>query len=138
MTPQRRRDLVRSFVLTGGRSRPTRNTHVLDVITMVTSVPDRPLSGLGPEQAAMVELCRGGYLSVVEVAGHLGQPLTITRVLLADLLDSGHLVTRTTHAPAETATATATASDTASDTDTASRSDDAHILERLLHGLNAL
>ncbi|MGP3950933.1 DUF742 domain-containing protein [Streptomyces sp. 7N604] len=118
---------MRSFVLTGGRTRPTRNTHVLDVITMVTTVPDKPLSGLSPEQVAMVDLCRGGYLSVVEVAGHLGQSLTITRVLIGDLLDSGHLVTRVSRPAAEASAATV-----------AVPNDDNHILERVLHGLQAL
>lgn len=127
MTPRRRRDLVRSFVLTGGRARPTRNTHVLDVITMVTSVPDRSVAGLLPEQLAVVELCRGGYLSVIEVAGHLGQPLTITRVLLGDLLDTGHIVTRVP-APAMPAANSAAGE----------RAATAHILEKLLHGLQAL
>lgn len=115
---------MRSFVLTGGRARPTRNTHVLDVITMVTSVPDRSVAGLLPEQLAVVELCRGGYLSVIEVAGHLGQPLTVTRVLLGDLLDTGHIVTRV---PAPTVPAAA-----------GQRAATAHILEKLLHGLQAL
>ncbi|MDB1086585.1 DUF742 domain-containing protein [Streptomyces sp. ACA25] len=122
MTPQRRRgDLVRSFVITGGRSRPSRNTHVLDVITMVTATQDKPVTGLGPEQRAMVDLCRGGYLSVVEVAGHLRQPLTVTRVLLGDLLDTGHLVIRARESAPGTAELT-----------------DADILGRLLHGLQAL
>jgi Protein of unknown function (DUF742) len=123
VTPRRRRDLVRPFVLTGGRARPSRNTHVLDVVTMVTAVPDRPLTGLPPEQLAMVDICRGGYLSVVEVASHLGQPLTVTRVLLGDLLDTGHLVTR-----ANQTTSTASPSGSAA-LDT---------LERLLHGLQTL
>lgn len=128
MTPRRRRDLVRSFVLTGGRARPSRNTHVLDVITMVTSVPDRSVAGLLPEQLAVVELCRGGYLSVVEVAGRLGQPLTITRVLLGDLLDTGHIVTRVPP-PASVSTTESGAGD---------RAATAHMLEKLLHGLQAL
>lgn len=120
MKPRRRHDLVRPFVLTRGRARPTRNTHVLDVITMVTTVPDRPLSGLQPEQTAMVDICRGGYLTVVEVASHLRQPLAVTRVLLADLLDAGHLVARNNQqAP----------------TGAPSQATDTHILERLLHGL---
>ncbi|WP_261991413.1 DUF742 domain-containing protein [Streptomyces sp. OR43] len=118
---------MRSFVLTGGRARPTRNTHVLDVITMVTSVPDRSVAGLLPEQLAVVELCRGGYLSVIEVAGHLGQPLTITRVLLGDLLDTGHIVTRLP-VPAVPAANSAAGQ----------RAATAHILEKLLHGLQAL
>lgn len=126
---------MRSFVLTGGRARPTRNTHVLDVITMVTAVPDRSIAGLLPEQLAMIELCRGGYLSVIEVAGHLGQPLTVTRVLLGDLLDSGHIVTRL---PVPAAADPVSADPASAEATESSRDTTAHILEKLLHGLQAL
>jgi hypothetical protein len=118
--PRRRADLVRAYVITGGRARPTRNTHVLDVVTMVTATPDRSTAGLTPEQRAAVDMVRGGYLSVVEMASHLGQPLTVTRVLLSDLLDTGHLVTRLPAArPAEPL-------------------DEVQILERVLQCLHAL
>lgn len=33
-------------------------------------------------------------LSLAEVAGHLELPVSVTKVLVADLMDSGHLVTR--------------------------------------------
>jgi len=125
MTPRYRRDLVRSFVLTGGRAQPTRNTGALDVITMVTAVPGRPFTGLQPEHLAIVELCRGGYLSVAEVAAHLGQPLTITRILLGDLLASGHVAVG---ANASDGGAAGAAAD----------SDHIRLLERMLRGLQAL
>ena len=41
-----------------------------------------------------MELCRGGALSVAEVAAHLALPVGIVKVLLSDLVDSGHIVTR--------------------------------------------
>ncbi|OEU88355.1 hypothetical protein DB35_18655 [Streptomyces abyssalis] len=91
MTHRHRHDLVRSFVLTGGRAQPTGTADELDLITMVTAVPGKPRTGLQPEHLRAIDLCRGGYLTVVEVAGHLGQPLTITRILLGDLIDSGLL-----------------------------------------------
>ncbi|EST38414.1 hypothetical protein N566_07585 [Streptomycetaceae bacterium MP113-05] len=118
--PRRRADLVRAYVITGGRARPTRHTHVLDVVTMVTATPDRTTAGLAPEQRAAVEMVRGGFLSVVELASHLGQPLTVTRVLLSDLLDTGHLATRLPEArPPEHLT-------------------EVQVLERVLQGLHAL
>jgi hypothetical protein len=96
MAPRRhRRDLVRPYVLTGGRSQPSRNTHRLDVVTLVTATGDRSLAGLGPEQRAMVDLCLDGYLSLAEVASHLELPVTVTKVLIGDLLDAGYLVNRT-------------------------------------------
>lgn len=93
MTPPRReRGLVRPYVVTGGRAYPTRNT--FDLVTLVIAQHDRPLVDLGPEQRRLVELCRGGALSVAEVAGHLGLAVSVTKVLLGDLVDSGHIVTR--------------------------------------------
>ncbi|MFP8887102.1 DUF742 domain-containing protein [Streptomyces mangrovi] len=95
MTPRRvRTDLVRQYVITGGRNRPSRNTHTLELVTLVTATGDRPVTELEPEQHRMVRLCRGGYLSVAEVAGHVRLPVSVTTILLADLIDSGHMVAR--------------------------------------------
>lgn len=94
MRPQRRRGqgLVRAYVVTDGRAHPTRTT--LDIVTLVNAAASGPLSGLTPEQRAVTELCRGGALSVAEVAGHLGLPLSVTKVLISDLIDSGHIIAR--------------------------------------------
>lgn len=127
MTHRHRHDLVRSFVLTGGRAQPTGNANRLDVLTMVTAAPGAPRSGLQPEHLRVIELCRGGYLSVIEVAGHLGQTLTITRILLGDLLDSGLVETKPR--PAD---GTGAANGAAHDPDRL------RTLERMLHGLQAL
>ncbi|MFI0356062.1 DUF742 domain-containing protein [Actinomadura sp. 9N407] len=85
------RALVRPHVVTGGRAHPTRN--VFDLVTLVTAVSDR-LTGLNPEERRIVTLCRGGALSVAEIAGHLRLPVGVVRVLLSDLMDSGHVTTR--------------------------------------------
>jgi len=109
MTPRRnKRALVRPHVVTGGRAHPTRN--VFDLVTLVIATGDLPLrsgetppqgprqplrsAGLSPEKLRIVELCRGGALSVVEIAGHLALPVAVVKVLLSDLVDSGHLTTR--------------------------------------------
>jgi Protein of unknown function (DUF742) len=86
------RALVRPHVVTGGRAHPSRN--VFDLVTLVISAGDLPRTGLSPEKLRIVELCRGGALSVVEIAGHLSLPVGVTKVLLSDLVDSGHLTTR--------------------------------------------
>ncbi|MDG5803875.1 DUF742 domain-containing protein [Streptomyces ossamyceticus] len=95
MTPRPRPGgrLVRSYVVTDGRARPTRNT--LDLITLLTAADDLPPTGLTPEKRRVMELCRPGALSLGEVAGHLGLPVSVTKVLVADLMDSGHIATRT-------------------------------------------
>lgn len=93
MTRRRsRRALVRPHVVTGGRAHPTRN--VFDLVTLVKATGDLPRTGLSPEKLRIVELCRGGALSVVEISGHLSLPVGLTKVLLSDLVDSGHLTTR--------------------------------------------
>jgi hypothetical protein len=88
----REQGLVRPYVVTNGRSEPTRNT--FDLVTLVSAVPDRPARGLSPEQRRMVELCARGSLSLAEVAAHLRLPVSVAKVLLGDLVDSGHLLTR--------------------------------------------
>jgi hypothetical protein len=66
---------------------------------------------------AVLELCSGGYLSVAEIAGHLGQPVGVIRVLLAELSDLGYLMTRR---PVPAAQLT-----------------DVHVLQEVLDGLQA-
>ncbi|SCK24052.1 DUF742 domain-containing protein [Streptomyces sp. WMMB 322] len=128
MTHRHRHDLVRTFVLTGGRAQPTGTADGLDVLTMVTAVPGRPRTGLQPEDVRVIDLCRGGYLSVIEVAGHLGQPLTITRILLGDLIDAGHLEVKAGRKDSGSHDASGAATDP----------DRLRTLERMLHGLQAL
>lgn len=92
MMRRRREDaLVRPHVITGGRAHPTRTT--LDAVTLVVATGSS-LSGASPEKRRVLQLCGGGALSVAEVAGHLGLPLSVTRVLVSDLIDSGHLALR--------------------------------------------
>ncbi|MFD1659592.1 DUF742 domain-containing protein [Streptomyces caeni] len=94
MTPRRRpgERLVRSYVVTDGRAHPTRTA--LDLVTLMIATGDVPPPGLSPEKRRILELCRPGALSLAEVAGHLELPVSVTKVLVADLMDSGHLVSR--------------------------------------------
>jgi hypothetical protein len=92
MSARRREDaLVRPHVITGGRARPTWTA--LDPVMLVVGT-GRSVSGATPEKRRLLQLCRGGALSVAEVAGHLQLPLSVTKVLLSDLIDSGHLAVR--------------------------------------------
>lgn len=92
MSPARReRALVRPHVITGGRAHPTRN--IFDLVTLVVATRT-PAVGLSPEKRRVLELCQGGALSVAEVSGHLSLPVSVTKVLLSDLVDSGHIATR--------------------------------------------
>ncbi|MFJ9951349.1 DUF742 domain-containing protein [Kitasatospora sp. NPDC091207] len=81
---------VRPYVITGGRSRPTRAA--LAVESLVSALPDRPElpedSLLNREHQRILELCRS-LLSVAEVAAYLGLPLGVVKVLVGDLWDLG-------------------------------------------------
>jgi hypothetical protein len=119
---------VRSYVVTDGRSHPTRNT--LDLVTLLVAADDLPLTDLNPEKRRVMELCRPGVLCLAEVAGHLRLPVSVTKVLVADLMDSGHIVTRTP-APGDWAPPGR------GEPPSAARPYDARILREVLDGLRA-
>ncbi|MFG3050868.1 DUF742 domain-containing protein [Kitasatospora sp. NPDC048239] len=83
---------VRPYVITGGRSRPTRAA--LAVESLVSALPDRPElpeeALLNREHQRILDLCRS-LLSIAEVAAHLGLPLGVVKVLVGDLWDLGAL-----------------------------------------------
>ncbi|GLX06643.1 DUF742 domain-containing protein [Microbispora sp. NBRC 16548] len=99
--PRDNTGLVRPYVVTHGRVHPSR--HVLDLATLVVSVPDPPPADLAREQRRVLMLCRGGALSIAEISAYLSLPPSVTRVVVADLIDTGHIITRTpaaqAHAP---------------------------------------
>ncbi|MGW1992732.1 DUF742 domain-containing protein [Embleya sp. NPDC001921] len=93
-------ELVRAYVITQGRGHPTRDG--LDLVSLVIALPgDMSPHILDPEKKRLVALCRGGILSVAEVAGHLELPIGVVKVLLSDLIDSGVVATRQPIPPAE-------------------------------------
>ncbi|MFE3200497.1 DUF742 domain-containing protein [Embleya sp. NPDC055664] len=86
-------DLVRPYVITRGRGHPTRKG--LDLVSLVIALPgDESPHILDPESTRLLALCRGGILSVAEVAGHLALPIGVVKVLLSDLMDTGLVATR--------------------------------------------
>ncbi|MFR9752414.1 DUF742 domain-containing protein [Nocardia sp. 004] len=88
-------DLVRAYVRTGGRTRPTRE---LDLVTLVLTAKD-PLPGASPDARRVMTLCsRRGALSIAEIAAYLDLPPSVVKIIASDLMDSGQLVTPT---PAE-------------------------------------
>ncbi|MFF4492023.1 DUF742 domain-containing protein [Streptomyces sp. NPDC001544] len=93
-------DFVRSYVITGGRRLPAEDRLALHTLVQLAPGRNLPL-GAGPEVRAIWDLCAGGYLSVAEVAGHLGLPVGVTRLLLTDLSEQGHLLQRAAPARAQ-------------------------------------
>ncbi|WP_214316561.1 DUF742 domain-containing protein [Nonomuraea sediminis] len=84
---------VRPYVLTQGRSRPTRNTIGLDTL-LVAADPARSLPvSASRQERALLRMC-ARLLSLAEAAAHLELPLSVVGILASDLVDSGHLTAR--------------------------------------------
>ncbi|OEV03149.1 DUF742 domain-containing protein [Streptomyces oceani] len=83
---------VRPYVITGGRSVPALDNLALETLVIAAS-GSAPEPRMSPESAEILSLCRR-QLSVAEVAAHLGQPITVVKVLLADLVDAGLIKVR--------------------------------------------
>lgn len=89
---------VRSYVLTGGRAHPTRNTLRPETLLRVADDGARDLpTSAGRHERAMLELCQG-TLAVAELAAHLRLPVSLVTVLVSDLVDSGYLAIRSASA----------------------------------------
>jgi hypothetical protein len=85
---------------------------------LLTAVPDKPLGGLDAHSHRLMQHCLPGVLSLAEVSADLQLPVAVTKVLVASLVDSGHLVS---HDPVPAAQQT-----------------DRGLLERILHALEKL
>jgi len=84
----RANDLVRPFVMTGGRTRVSDAS--LRMETIVHTASDVAAGGEF-ESAHIVELCRAPH-SIAEVAANLSVPLGVAMVLVGDLVAQRHLV----------------------------------------------
>ncbi|WP_328391484.1 DUF742 domain-containing protein [Nocardia sp. NBC_00416] len=89
--------VVRLYALTRGRGRTSRSDLTLDTM-VVDTAPGLAPRRSEPEYVDIVGLCRVPQ-SVAEVSAQLGVPLTLTKVLIGDLVDDGRLIVR---APADT------------------------------------
>ncbi|GAA1253334.1 DUF742 domain-containing protein [Pseudonocardia aurantiaca] len=83
---------ARPFTVTNGRTEPSAS---LDLMTLVrASSRATPSSDwLGIDHGPVFDLCRSS-ISVAEVAARLGLPLTVAKILLADLVKLGVVITR--------------------------------------------
>ena len=91
---------ARPFTLTNGRTEPSAS---FDLMTLVVASEDAAVSSdrLGIDHGPVFDLC-GSPISVAEVAARLRLPVTVAKILLADLTDLGVLVTRAPTTLAET------------------------------------
>jgi Protein of unknown function (DUF742) len=80
----------RLYTITGGRSRV--EADVFDLVTLVIAECD-PTAAMQSEHATILRFCRTPR-AVVEIAAHLRLPISVSRILLCDLLDAGRITAR--------------------------------------------
>ncbi|WP_019815084.1 DUF742 domain-containing protein [Saccharomonospora saliphila] len=84
--------LVRSYVVTGGRTRS--DNYGLDMMTLVVSLSTpSEAAHLPAEYARIVHMCQRP-MSVAEVGGHVDLPLPVVKVLLSDLIEQNYVIFR--------------------------------------------
>ncbi|GHH81952.1 hypothetical protein GCM10018793_40570 [Streptomyces sulfonofaciens] len=87
--------LVRPFTITRGRTAPGRSD--VELITVVTTIaPDgepAPRPGLEPEHRRIIRQCRTPAV-VAEVCADLNLPVSVTKILVGDLLQFGLVTVR--------------------------------------------
>lgn len=113
--PPGHRGLLPPYTATSGRTH-TRNTY--DRLTRLATIPGQDTTGLGPEHRRLLALLEPGSLSLDETAAYLALPVSVVKVIVADLAGAGRLHTR---APIPRAEQT-----------------DRHTLEQILSGLRNL
>ena len=88
--------LVRPYTITRGRTLPERGD-LLSLITLVTTLDAEIVPGGGrglqPEHRMILELCRRPT-AVAELAAGLNLPVSVTKILIGDLLALGRVAAR--------------------------------------------
>ncbi|MFI6209123.1 DUF742 domain-containing protein [Streptomyces sp. NPDC051041] len=87
--PEEVTSFVRTYTLTGGRTRPR---HTLSLETVLEPGPGRPGPGLPHECEVILTMCRQRRCSLTELAGILRRPVSTVRILVSDLLDARALL----------------------------------------------
>lgn len=109
--------LVRPYVVTGGRTKPTGEVIELDSTIRATDLPPEDDGRSSPETHRIVAICRRPT-ALAEVAARAALPVGVVRVLVGDLLIAGVLDVQR-GAPVDAPT-------------------DPRLLKKLLHGIRAL
>lgn len=81
--------LVRPYSLTSGRTKPKVELALEALIQTLPDPENRSLE-LGDVDSAIVALCAQSP-SVAEIAARVGVPIGVARVLVADLVEAGHV-----------------------------------------------
>jgi hypothetical protein len=88
--PVDREDPDRLYTVTGGRSRVEHDA--LDLVTLIVSESD-PAPGMQSEHVKILRMCRNP-MAVAEVSADLRLPVSVVKILLCDLLDTGRISAR--------------------------------------------
>lgn len=92
--------LVRPFAVTRGRA--GKDLHNLDIITLVVAVrPEADVATLDREYGEILHMCQHRPLSIAEIAAELNLLLAAVKVLVSDLINSGHLIFRSPPPPTD-------------------------------------
>jgi hypothetical protein len=83
---------VPAYLATAGR--PGAAPRQLDRLSQLHNPDGRVPPTLRPEERRLLELLRPGPLTLAEAAAHLRLPVSVVRVLVADLTAAGHLLSR--------------------------------------------
>ncbi|MFC8125925.1 DUF742 domain-containing protein [Streptomyces sp. NPDC057302] len=82
---------LRPYLLVRGRSEPSRD---LDRTTLVViATVGAPHAAPQPYYLPILETCRLGACSLAQIAGTIGQPLQVVKIMVCDLMDDGYLAT---------------------------------------------
>ena len=84
---------VRPYVITGGRTRPSRNTIRPETLLVAAGAGQHLPVSASTEERALLRMCRR-LLSLVEAAAHLELPVSVVSVVASDLVDAGYLAMR--------------------------------------------
>ncbi|MER5638678.1 DUF742 domain-containing protein [Kitasatospora sp. NPDC002227] len=115
--PARDDDPDRLYTVTRGRSRPPE--HAFDLVTLIVTERE-PEPGMQSEHARILRMC-AEPTAVVEIAAALALPVSVVKILLGDLLETGRITARHPRfAP------------------TKARLPDLDMLKQVLHGLQQL
>lgn len=88
--PVDREDPDRLYIVTGGRSKVEEDS--IDIVSLIVSECD-PTPGMQSEHVRILKMCHTPT-AVVEIASELRLPVSVVKILLCDLLDTGRITAR--------------------------------------------
>ncbi|MEY9949443.1 hypothetical protein ABH937_006555 [Kitasatospora sp. GAS1066B] len=87
--------MVRPYTITRGRTAPERDDLTLiTVLTLVSGAAEQPGRRLQPEHRVILARCARQPAAVAELAADLDLPVSVTKILLGDLIALGLLAAR--------------------------------------------